>query len=276
MIFIYSKWKKFCQELNKKNIISIPACEVQSSLDKYLVLKHDVETKVSHAYKLARIEHLNGHCGSYYVQAYLLDNQKNVRLLKEMQAMGHEISYHYDVMDSNKGDIEKALVEFEGNLDKFRSNGFDIKTVCQHGNPIVERKGYNSNRDFFRDYSVNEKYQDISDIMVNFKEKKGTEYLYFSDAGRKFKLIYDPINNDIVDSSDKDKVVKNLDELTTIVCQDGRYIVSIHPHRWTNSRILYLLKSGTFKMIRVVAKLLIKVPFMKKIFSKYYYLANNI
>lgn len=83
MIFIYKNWDKFCANLKDKGIISIPAYMVESSRISYLVLKHDVETNVQRAYRIAQIEHKYGHCGSYYVQAYLLNDENNVQLLKK-------------------------------------------------------------------------------------------------------------------------------------------------------------------------------------------------
>lgn len=276
MIFTYKKWKNFCLKLQEKGMKSIPACEVKSDSGNYLVLKHDVETDVSHAYEIAKIEKACGHRGSYYVQAYLLEDDKNVELLVKMQQMGHEISYHYDVMDSCKGNLDEAIEEFEKNRKLFKDKGFRIVTVCQHGNPIVERNGYHSNRDFFRSSRVRELYPDISDIMVNFKEQIPTEYLYFSDAGRMFKLIYDPINNDIVNSDNKNTPFSDLSALLNGFSSDIGNIISIHPHRWTKSVIIYIFKNIIFKIVKAVAKLMIKIPVFKKIMSKYYYLAKKI
>ena len=205
MMFVYKAWSSFCAELQRRGVHSISAREIADGGNTvpYIVLKHDVETNVAKALELAKIEHCCGHRGSYYVQAYLLEDAKNVAMLKEIQALGHEVSYHYDVMDSCKGDISRAMYEFEKNLRRFEECGFDVRTLCQHGNPVVERVGYHSNRDFFRSLKVQEKYPMLSDIMVDFKEKAKTEYLYFSDAGRAFNLIHDPINNDVVKSDDK-------------------------------------------------------------------------
>ncbi len=276
MIFVYKNWENFCEKLQEKGIISIPACEVNSDSYSYLVLKHDVETDVSHAYEIAKIENSFGHRGSYYVQAYLLEDSKNVELLQKMQQMGHEISYHYDVMDSCKGNLEAAIEEFEKNRHMFEDNGFPIITVCQHGNPVVERVGYTSNRDFFRSSRVCDLYPNISDIMVNYKEQIPTEYLYFSDAGRMFKQIYDPINNDIVNSDDKNIPFANLDALMNALCTDGGNIISMHPHRWTKSAKLYVIKNWIFKAVKTAAKILMKIPVFKKIMSKYYYFAKKI
>lgn len=205
-----------------------------------------------------------------------MDDEKNVNMLREMQDMGHEISYHYDVMDSCRGDIEKAIVEFDLNKDKFVKNGFELETLCQHGNPVVERVGYTSNRDFFRNERVQSLYPELSDIMVDFKIKYNTEYLYFSDAGRHFKMIFDPIDNDRVNSDDKNIPYSDLNALLTAISFEQGIIISTHPHRWTSSALVYSVKAFAFKLIKAVAKLLIKIPFMIKFMSKYYYLAKKI
>jgi len=276
MIFVYRKWDNFCKQLAEKGLISIPAIGIDSHAASYVVLKHDVETDVAKALKMAKIEQKYGHCGSYYVQAYLLGNPKNVMMLKEMADMGHEISYHYDVMDSCKGDIDKAIVAFDTNIKLFETNGFQIRTVCQHGNPIVDRIGYTSNRDFFRNEKVQKLYPNKADIMVDYKKKYETEYQYFSDAGRHFQLIYDPINNDRINSDAKNVLLKDTDVLLTALSTEVGNIISTHPHRWTQSAVIYVIKTLLFKLIKKVVKILVKIPFCKKIMSKYYYLAKKI
>ena len=133
MIFVYKAWERFCGKLSRNGIYSIAACNVSDRLAGYLVLKHDVETNVRSAFRIAEIEHRYGHCGSYYVQINLLQDVGNIELLQKMQEMGHEISYHHDVMDSNRGDIGQAVKEFEENRLLFEKNGFPVLTVCQHG-----------------------------------------------------------------------------------------------------------------------------------------------
>lgn len=278
MIFVYSQWAQFCKKLSGNGVRSTTACDVlkKSVPEPYIILKHDVETAVSRAHKMAEIEQRYGHRGSYYVQAYLLNNEKNVLLLQQMAQMGHEISYHYDVLDSNLGNMEKACEEFGRDLALFRACGFECATVCQHGNPVVNRVGYHSNRDFFRDPNVQQSYSEMTDIMVDFKAKAGTDYLYFSDAGRKFNLIFDPINNDIVSSDDKNVSCDDLDEVMNMISESGNGIISVHPHRWTSCAATYRVKTLVFKTIRFVARKLMKIPVFKKIMGRYYYLAKKI
>lgn len=280
MIFTYNYWNAFCKDLHNKGVHSVSANKlmVEKPDCNYIIFKHDVETNVKNALRMAEIEYKWGHFGSYYVQAYLLEDKKNIVMLQKMQNMGHEISYHYDVMDANGGDISAAMIDFEAKCDLFEKNGFHLVTICQHGNPIVERKGYTSNRDFFRNEIVKDKFPNMTDIMVDFKEKafEGTEYLYFSDAGRKFKLIYDPINNDLLPSDDKNIPFDNLDLLWNFVEEKNtNAIISTHPHRWFRSRVKYIIKTAVFKAIKLIAKLLMFIPFMKKFMSKYYYLAKK-
>lgn len=274
MIFVYKYWDQFCRKLKEKGIVSIPANEVKETMASFLVLKHDIENTVTKAYRLAEIENKYGHRGTYYVHAYLLDDPRNVEFLRKMQAMGHEISYHYDVMDSNHGNMDRAIKEFEDNRKRFEALGFPMITVCQHGNPVVERVGYTSNRDFFRSSQVQAIYPNIADIMVDYKDKYHAEYSYFSDAGRKFKFIFDPINNDLVNSEDKNIPYEDLNALLEAL--PSKAIISTHPHRWTNFAISYIVKDKAFKIIKCTAKLAMKVPEVKKIMSKYYYLAKKI
>lgn len=56
MIFVYKKWEEICRKLKEKGLQSIPACEVKADSGNYIVLKHDVETDVERAHKIAQIE----------------------------------------------------------------------------------------------------------------------------------------------------------------------------------------------------------------------------
>ncbi len=263
MNFIYKEWDKFCKKLVDEGVSSVPVCEIFGQTEKYFCLKHDVETAVKKAYKISKIESKYGHKGSYYVQAYLLKKKSNVKLLKKMQEAGHEISYHYDVLDFAKGDFEKAVLEYEKNVLLFEENGFPVRTVCQHGNPILERKNYTSNRDFFRNGEIEKKFNQHTDVMVNLPKKAKTEYAYYSDAGRKFKFIFDPLFNDVIPSDDKNIAFENLEKLYESV-GDRNVIVSMHPHRWEKSALVYHTKTFLFKIIRKTVKLLAKIPIFKK------------
>lgn len=276
-MFIYKKWEEFCRKLSENGIHSITAeNELSKKGDKFLILKHDVETNPRKALNLAKIESAYCHKGVYYVQAYLLNSKKNIEILRKIKQLGHEVSYHHDVMDSNKGDIENALAEFTKNKIVFENNGFEVKTVCQHGNPVIQREGYTSNRDFFRDEGVAQFFSGIAEIMVNFRHKIKCDYKYISDAGYGWKIIYDPENNDIVENSDKDIKLDSLDAVLELVLKENAVIISTHPHRWNKNKIETVAKNIVFKMIKTIARMLAKIPFVSRIMSRFYFLAKKI
>lgn len=277
-MFLYNKWDEFCRQLKESGFNSIPACEVLEHRynKQFVVLKHDVETKPKNALKLARIEEKYAQRGSYYVQAYLLNKYNNIKILKKIQNMGHEVTYHHDVMDSCNGDLKQAEQEFELNREKFETNGFLVKTVCQHGNPIMNRVNYNSNRDFFRSKEIELKHPNICDIMVNLKKRTNTDYIYISDAGYGWKIIFDPETNDITNSDDKNISLKRLSESIDILNKGNSLIISTHPHRWCSSFVYYQMRHTMFITVKRAIKLMTKIPFVKKVLSKYYYLAKKI
>ena len=278
MIFVYKQWDEFCRKLKDNGFASVSAATIlKAKPDKpFLVLKHDVETNPSKALRFAQIESKYSHKGSYYVQAYLLNNSKNINILKQIQELGHEVSYHHDVMDSNKGDINKAAEEFRRNIELFENNDFYVRTVCQHGNPVIDRDGYLSNRDFFRNAKMVQMYEHISEIMVNFKSRIDEDYKYISDAGYGWKIIFDPENNDIVNSEEKDIALENLDKVLDVIKNQKSVIVSTHPHRWYSNVASAQAKEIVFKSIKYSIKCMLKIPFMKKMMGKFYYLAKKI
>jgi len=224
---------------------------------------------------LAQIEKKHGIIGSFYVQAYLLNNNSNIKILKEIKELGHEVSYHYDVLDANNGDFIKANLDFKINLEKFNACGFKIETVCQHGNPVKKRIGYTSNRDFFRDKSIAQQYSSIADIVVNFKEKSGKNYLYISDVGYSWNIILNPENNDLIKHT-SDIPIKNFSNILELLKKGESIILSTHPHRWEKSKICIYFKIGLYNIVRYFVSLISKIPLFKDILDRFYYLAKKI
>lgn len=276
-MFYYKNWETFCAKVKYLNVEAIRARDVSEKYKttQFIVFKHDVETNPSKALKLAQIENKYDINGSFYVQEYLLNNPSNVKILQEIRDLGHEVSYHYDVLDVNDGDFKKAKTEFQTNLEKFISNGFRIETVCQHGNPIKIRVGYTSNRDFFRNESIAQQYNDITDIVVNFKEKTGTKFLYISDAGYSWNIISDPENNDRVNEV-PDVPLNGLNNVLDLLQKGNSIILSTHPHRWKKSKVTIHFKIRLFKTVRFFVRLISRVPVFKNVLSRFYFLAKKI
>lgn len=274
MKFIYSEWDLFCKDLQHEGIQSITAREIlrkaqTDELDKrfrFVNLKHDVESQPQKALDLARIEHKYGHCATYYVQAYLM-TESNKSIFQEIQKLGHEVTYHHDVIDGAKGELAKAISIYTTNIDKFKSLGFNVQTVCQHGNPVSDY----DNRDFFRSRLVQENFPNHSDIMVDFMHKIGQKYIYISDVGMSFKIVTDPLNLEKRSESEKYIILGDLNHVINELQSNpnASYIVSAHPHRYNKSLLKSTMRKYFFKFIKVVAKTLFLIPGVKKFLFRF-------
>ena len=274
MRFTYKQLHKICKAAveTKKTILANQIIENNTVNGDWIVFKHDVETNVKRALKMAKIEAMYGIKATYYVQGYLLKN--NVSTLKEIQNLGHEVTYHYDVLDANSGDYIKARTEFLNYLNNFESHGFKIQTICPHGNPLMIRKGWNSNKDFFRNESISKEFNEILDIVVSLPNLIVSDYEYISDAGFKFQIIANIKDNDISNSGDIP--IKSLEDFVSILKSNNKLIFSTHPHRWRSSALIGAINKLKFKFIRSFALLVSKNKKIKKFLSNFYYLAKKI
>lgn len=278
-MFIFKEWEIFCSQIFDLNIRSITALEaltLSKTSEKYLIVKHDVETNVEKALKLAQIENKYAVRATYYVQSYLLKNLNNVETLKKIKDLGHEVTYHYDVLDANSGNYDLAEKEFDETLLLFENFGFEVKTVCPHGNPVMERDGWSSNKDFFRNKKLNVKYSAIADIVINPEKFINHEMIYISDAGFGWKIISDISNNDNKGELEDTKL-KGLSNIVALLSnQNKSFIISAHPHRWNRSKTLANVKKNLFFTLRFAVRTLTKIPIMNRVIGKFYYLAKKI
>jgi hypothetical protein len=272
-MLIYNVWESICKDISLNyNHIKANQILTCNSFTKWVVIKHDVETNVLKALKLAKIEKKYNIKATYYVQANLVKD--NYQLLQEIQDMGHEVAYHYDVLDANSGNMKLSIKEFKSNIDLFHKYGFNIQTVCPHGNPVMIRDGWNSNKDFFRNLRVQELFPNILDIVVQLSSKLDCSYAYISDAGYGWKEIVNISDNDIKNNGDRE--IESFEKLLNTLEARDNIILSTHPHRWEKNSFKFIKKIYLFKFLRFVAKKCARIPILKNILSRYYYLAKKI
>jgi hypothetical protein len=272
-MFIYSKWDEICKTislLNKSK--TFDNLQLNGDLNDWVAIKHDVETNVKKALIIAKIEARYNIKSTYYFQGGLVD--KNYKIIQEISSLGHEIGYHYDVMDANGGNTDAAIHDFQQNIVKFNKYGFDVKTVCPHGNPVMIRNGWASNKDFFRNETVVKLFPEILDIIVQLPDKYNSKYTYISDAGYHWKKIVNIQDNDI--NNDGDIIINEHNELLELIRSTKNIIISTHPHRWEQSNLIIVIKIVIFKILRLVTRALSHLPIFKNIISKFYFLAKKI
>lgn len=279
MIFTYSVWERFCKSLSEKGVYSVTAKALLSNAineilqkNRWVNLKHDVESSPSKALKLAQIEAKHGHKATYYVQSYLMTDE-NQQLFLAIQDLGHEVTYHHDVIDGSKGDLDEAIVIFKENLEKFKRLGFEVETVCQHGNPMTDF----DNRDFLKNTDVQSKFPNMADIMVNFKELLKQDYVYVSDVGMSFKIVNDPYNT----GNNLDNPYTILGSLNNVMNEinahpESNYIISSHPHRYYKSAFVAWSKKAVFTIVRGIANILFKIPGLKKLFFRFNFISKKL
>lgn len=95
-----------------------------------VVMRHDVDELAWNALKMAQLEHALGVRATYFFRVVKQSNVPEV--IKQIVALGHEVGYHYEDLAMAKGDVDKAMVSFEKNLEYFRSY-YSVKSVCMHG-----------------------------------------------------------------------------------------------------------------------------------------------
>tara|TARA_B100000902_G_scaffold362377_1_gene380585 strand:+ start:356 stop:1168 length:813 start_codon:yes stop_codon:yes gene_type:complete len=269
MSFTHKYWNELCLFfLDHSNVVSVAQYFKNPNLKTPIILKHDVEHDIDLALIIGEIEYKAGISSTFYLQFDVAIS--NPRKVIQLKNMGHDIGYHYDVLDANNGDYEVAMKQFQIHLEAFSDMGIEIKSVCPHGNPIKIRSGWTSNKDFFRSDEVRKAFPDMIDIVVDREEIFPEELWYVSDAGYTFKLISDISNNDRVVAIDKNIAMP--DDLPIKKCT---ILISTHPHRWMNSKYMFYIKKSVFIVSRIIARSLSQIGFLKPIFNSLYHIARR-
>ena len=226
MDFTLDMFEKLCESISKSDhkILTVKSYILSKNRPKkFIILRHDVDSKPEYALEMANIEKKYGLCSTYYFRNK--PTLFNPKIMKEVESFGHEIGYHYECLDTAEGKYNKALEIFQRELTKFRKK-FDIKTICSHGNTFTQ--WYNGDLwkkyDFKKFDLVGEAYQSIDfDSLV-----------YFSDVGRKW-------NNPRLTQT------KDLIELIKQGKEERMYILT-HAATWTDN-----IKDWTRNFARMIA-----------------------
>ena len=166
-----------------------------------IILRHDVDAKKLNSLQFAKIQAKNNIRGTYYFR--IVPQSFDEKVIREIASLGHEIGYHYETMDTARGNINKAWDDFRLNLETFRKI-VPITTICMHGSPLSKY----DNRSLWKknDYRslglTGEPYFDIDFSKV----------LYLTDTGRRWDgekvSIRDKVQGDEVRNLNSD--IRNL------------------------------------------------------------------
>lgn len=251
--FTFAKYKELCRAMHDSGY---PVLNIEKYLslrekpEAFILLRHDVDLLPERSLIISQIEAEFNIYSTYYFRT-----TKDVfkpQLMRQIAELGHEIGYHYEVLDKAKGDIKKGIELFEEELKYFRDI-YDVKTICMHGNSRTKW----DNRDIWKYYEF-KKYGIIGDayLSIDFDKLK-----YFSDTARTWDPKYKIKDMDTKqsgnmhnnDSGQKNYNVKNTDDLINIIRnKEHPFIyVLVHPDDWCDNldKWVYNLLTRQFKNI---------------------------
>jgi len=196
------------------------------------MLRHDVDSWPANALQMAQIEHDSDIKATYYFRMSPLSY--NEKIIKEIAALGHEIGYHYEDLTNHNGNLRKAIVSFEANLELFRKF-YPVKTIAMHGKPLSRW----NNLDLWSEYDF-KKYGLIGEpyITIDFNR-----VLYLTDTGN----CWDGNKYSIRDEVDS-KLSFSIHTTGDLIRQLNNNLLpeqiclNIHPARWNDNLLKWFIR----------------------------------
>jgi len=212
--YTFQTFKEFLISPNKRSII----------------LRHDVDLLPKNSLRFAKTQSELGIKGSYYFRVVPESWDENIIL--EIANLGHEVGYHYETMDTAKGNVDLAMEQFKQNLSKLRKL-VDVKTICMHGSPMSKY----DNKDLWKEYN----YKELGIIGEPYFDIDFDRVFYLTDTGRRWNggnvSVRDKVvtlfQNTYQSTDDIIRALKN-EELPNQV------MFTFHPQRWHNNKFLWI------------------------------------
>lgn len=234
--FTMESYKQLLITLKDKGFQFIPFKDYANhAFSKYVILRHDVDAKKLNSLETAKIENQLGIASTYYFR--VVPQSFDSQVIQQIASLGHEIGYHYETMDTSRGDIEKAYAEFCSNLEKFRLL-YPVKTICMHGSPLSKF----DNRDLWKKYD----YHSIGIIGEPYFDLDFNTLLYLTDTGRRWDGEKVSVRDKVMNTGIKDheqalssfhqfRNTKNIILALKKGTFPDKVMITVHPQRWNNN-----------------------------------------
>ena len=231
MDFTLSKYHSLLTTLQKQGFLFFPAEALtkEDSLQKSIILRHDVDLLPANSLHTAQIENSLHIQGTYYFRIIPQGNQAET--IKKITNLGHEIGYHYEDLTLTNGNMEKAWDSFRRNLDYFRQF-YPVKTICMHGSP---RSKFDS-KDLWKKYD----YRSLGIIGEPYLDLDFNEWFYLTDTGRRWDGWKTSVRDKMPQQEKWIKeglVFHSTDDIIRAAGEDrlpSKIMITVHPQRWTN------------------------------------------
>lgn len=202
--------------------------------ERFIIHRHDVDRKPENSLAMARLEAEYDIPSTYYFRT--IDKTFKPELIREIEALGHEIGYHYEDMDRADGDVDGAHESFATELKRLRELT-TIETVCMHGNPLTSH----DNRDMWDGSKSFEAYGLLGEAYLSMDF---IDVTYFSDTGRTWEDGALKVKDHPVGENEKNVQVDGTDELIDLVNRGSvpRLCLLSHPNRWAKTSAEYIFE----------------------------------
>lgn len=222
--FTFRKYRELCGAMANSEFTLLTVEEyltLNNKPDKYIILRHDVDIKPERSLKVAQIEKEFNIQSTYYFR--MTDEVYQPALIKQIAELGHEIGYHYEVLDKAKGNFTNGIKIFENELKELRRI-HDINTICMHGNSRTRW----DNRDLWKYYNFKE-FDIIGEAYLSIDFNNNT---YFSDTARTWNPKYKI--KDSTGSSDGKLIISKTDDLIELIGDKKlpHLYILMHPDDW--------------------------------------------
>jgi hypothetical protein len=235
--FTLATYGRLCRALSETGYAGLGLADFLSLTpaqlpERFVLLRHDVESSPARARAMGEIEHRNGLRATYFFRT-----KRGVfdpAAIGALQRLGHEIGYHYEVLVQARGHTQRALELFGRELARLREHA-SVRVASMHGSPLFPW----DNRDIWR----HAKPQDFGLLGEVYRDIDYSRVSYFSDTGR----TWHPRRYNIRDHAPAPPgaLVDTTDDLIALV-RSGRLLrlcLLAHPDRWSETVLEWRLRA---------------------------------
>jgi hypothetical protein len=213
--------------------------------DRLMIMRHDVDADASNALAMAKIDAAHGIRSTFYFR--MKRHIFKPMIVKQIQMLGHEIGYHYEVLSDTKGDFKKAGKLFARHLHMFRKI-VPVRTACMHGRSLSKI----NNLDFFKHYRL----QSFGLVAEPYLSIDYSDKYYLSDTGlcwdnQRFNI------RDIVHSKGNGGVSNTKDLIRFISSPTPQKAALLtHTNNWVNNLFLWSSYKFSFLLLNNFKKII--------------------
>lgn len=277
--FTLNKYRELCSIITESDYTLLTLEEyfsLKKPPERFIILRHDVDDEPEYALKMAQLETELNAKSTYYFRT--TENVFKHDIIRKISSLGHEIGYHYEVLDEACGNYAMAIELFKQNLEKFK-DVCEIKTIAQHGSPLMGKLNATSvagiyeiiksmvcrnkkiftnlvNADIWKEYN----FRDFGIVGEAYISIDFNDVFYLSDTGMSWNNKYRMKDVVIQGSSEFNNFkVKNTNDIINIIesYKANHIYLLVHADQWRDN-LPDWIKWSILKYIRNTGKLGLK------------------